>query len=214
MKVKSIIFNWHQVGSLQSIDGAGPDYDKFEVGKQGVTLIEEYAPKDGISWNYLVHVSNGIKHRVFNVCSVEYFPQEELSGGLSEGLYEKLEGFSREDIERIKIHDMKFELKFRAFDGDIVHQKDLNLSDAEMMQRFSVIDQSTGLFDSNGVEIFENDIVNWLDASGQNEYMKLVFKSTRGFILLDIKGCFGYIETYAFADRNRVTVVGNAHQLK
>lgn len=39
-KVKSVLFNWRQVGSVQDRDGAGEDYDKAEVVLEFLILIQ------------------------------------------------------------------------------------------------------------------------------------------------------------------------------
>lgn len=73
MKVKSVKFNWHQVGSVQDRDGSSEDWTRYEVGK-GVTLIEENEPHTGMQlWNYVVHLEDGTKRRIFNPNFVEYF---------------------------------------------------------------------------------------------------------------------------------------------
>ena len=41
-KIKSVSYNWRQVGSTQDRDGAGEDWDRFTVGERGVILIEEF----------------------------------------------------------------------------------------------------------------------------------------------------------------------------
>ena len=73
MAVKSLKFNWHQVGSVQDSDGCGEDYSWVTIGEKGVTLIEENIPKsENQCCNYLVHYENGEKKRIFNPNIVEY----------------------------------------------------------------------------------------------------------------------------------------------
>ena len=74
MKVKSVTFNWHQVGSATDRDGAGESWDRSTVGEKGVTLIEENEPTNGMQqWNYVVHFEDGKRTRIFNPNFVEYF---------------------------------------------------------------------------------------------------------------------------------------------
>ena len=74
MRVKKLMFNWRQVGSTTERDGAGEDFDTFEVGKHSVVKIEENKPCNGLEqWNYLVSMDDGKKVRVFNPNFVEYF---------------------------------------------------------------------------------------------------------------------------------------------
>ena len=74
MKVKSVMYNWRQVGSTVDRDGAGDDWEIFTVGKNGVKSIEENEPHNGMQlWNYVVHLEDGTKYRIFNPNFVEYF---------------------------------------------------------------------------------------------------------------------------------------------
>lgn len=71
--IKSITYNWRQVGSVQDRDGSGEDYDRFTIGVRGVILIEEFlAPKWGNLTNYRVHIEDGTSFRIFNPTFVEY----------------------------------------------------------------------------------------------------------------------------------------------
>jgi len=73
-KVKLIMFNWRQVGSIQDRDGAGENYDKFEVGVSGITEIQENEPCNGMQlWNYIAVHEDGRSFRVFNPNFIEYF---------------------------------------------------------------------------------------------------------------------------------------------
>jgi len=74
MKVKKLHFNWRQVGSTSERDGAGEDFDCFEVGKRDVSEIIENKPCNGLEvWNYEVKLTTGQSFRVFNPNYVEYF---------------------------------------------------------------------------------------------------------------------------------------------
>ena len=45
-----------------------------EPGEKGVTFIEENEPHNGMQlWNYVVHLEDGTKYRIFNPNFVEYF---------------------------------------------------------------------------------------------------------------------------------------------
>jgi hypothetical protein len=75
MKVKSVKYNWRQVGSTVDRDGAGDDWERFTVGENGVTSIEEHEPHNELQqWNYVVRMENGSSCRIFNPNFVEYFP--------------------------------------------------------------------------------------------------------------------------------------------
>jgi len=71
MKVKKLKYNWRQVGSTSDRDGAGEDYDVFEVGKNGVVTIMENNLVGGTPLNYLVFFEDK-QIRVFNPNIVEY----------------------------------------------------------------------------------------------------------------------------------------------
>jgi len=71
MKVKKLKYNWRQVGSTSDRDGAGEDYDVFEVGKNGVVTIMENNIVSGTPLNYLVFFEDR-QTRVFNPNIVEY----------------------------------------------------------------------------------------------------------------------------------------------
>jgi len=78
-RVRLILFNWKQVGSVQDRDGAREDYDRYEVGVRDVIEIEEFlAPKYGNLTSYAVHFGGGKSVRIFNPNYVEYFPFEEV----------------------------------------------------------------------------------------------------------------------------------------
>ncbi len=81
MKVKSIKYNYHQVGSTETRDGAGEDWERFTVGEKGVKEIEENAIGGGLEvWNYVVFLEDGTVYRIFNPNFVEYFKvQSDLS---------------------------------------------------------------------------------------------------------------------------------------
>lgn len=73
-KVKSVTFNWHQCGSTIDRDGCGEDFNKTVVGELGVISIDENEPMNGNQlWNYVVHLEDGSKTRIFNPNFVEYF---------------------------------------------------------------------------------------------------------------------------------------------
>ena len=73
-KVKLVSFNWRQVGSTIDRDGAGEDYERYEIGKNGVKSITENQPRNGMElWNYEIEMEDGRSFRVFNPNFVEYF---------------------------------------------------------------------------------------------------------------------------------------------
>lgn len=83
MKVKSVKYNWRQVGSTETRDGAGDDWECFTVGEKGVIEIEENAPHNGMElWNYVVSLEDGTIYRIFNPNFVEFF-KEQVSKDLS-----------------------------------------------------------------------------------------------------------------------------------
>lgn len=74
MRVKKLLHNWHQNGSVNDDFGAGYDYDLFEVGKNDVYEIKENEPHNGLQkWNYVIRKNNGDTFRIFNPNYVEYF---------------------------------------------------------------------------------------------------------------------------------------------
>lgn len=80
MKVKSIKYNWHQVGSLSDRDGAGENYEFAAVGEKDICAIDE-----NLDGTYVVRFDNGIARRVFNPNVVEYFPDEPTGSSHAEG---------------------------------------------------------------------------------------------------------------------------------
>ena len=76
-KVRSVKFNWRQIGSTIDRNGAGDDYEIYTVGVRGVVSIEENKPNPVFPiWNYVVELEDGSKQRIFNPNFVEYFPGE------------------------------------------------------------------------------------------------------------------------------------------
>lgn len=74
-RVKSVTYNWRQVGSVQDRDGAGEDFERFTVGEKGVVEITEHQPGGGMDlWYYGVLLEHGTYYRVFNPNFVEFFP--------------------------------------------------------------------------------------------------------------------------------------------
>lgn len=70
MIVKRINYNWF------NSENNGEEYLTYEVGKNGVSEIEEYQPSNGLQkWNYVVDFEDGKSARVFNINFVEYFPR-------------------------------------------------------------------------------------------------------------------------------------------
>jgi hypothetical protein len=74
-KVKTLRYNWRQVGSTIDRDGAGDDYEFVTIGKNYVTEIIEHEPHNGNEvWNYEVILVDGTSYRIFNPNFVEYLP--------------------------------------------------------------------------------------------------------------------------------------------
>lgn len=84
-KVKRLLANWRQVGSLSERDGAGEDFDDYEVGKPNfkkevITNIEEHVPTNGMELhNFVITYDNGRVIKVFNPNYVEYFPVDQCN---------------------------------------------------------------------------------------------------------------------------------------
>lgn len=77
MKVKTLLANWRQVGSTIDSCGADEDFDKYEVGENGVIEIQEFEPKNGMQLhNFLIIYEDGKRTRVFNPNHVNYFKSE------------------------------------------------------------------------------------------------------------------------------------------
>lgn len=76
MKVKSVTFNWCQVGSTCNREGAGENWEKSTVGVEGVTHIVETMPDgNGQRWNYAVYCGEELTTRIFNPSYVEYIAE-------------------------------------------------------------------------------------------------------------------------------------------
>lgn len=76
-KVKRLLFNWHQAGSIQDNSGCGENWLQYVVGVSGVISIEENIPNNGMElWNYVITTEDGTTYRVFNPNFVEYFATE------------------------------------------------------------------------------------------------------------------------------------------
>lgn len=74
MKVKEVIYNWFQCGSVQDRDGAGENWSRVTVGVNGVVDIVEYLPQgEGDRISYIVTYNDGRVIRLFNPNTVEYF---------------------------------------------------------------------------------------------------------------------------------------------
>lgn len=72
-KVKVLHSNWRQVGSVSDRDGAGEDYDRWNVGNNGLISIEENEPtSQNEFWNYILKFEDGSSKRIFNPNYVEY----------------------------------------------------------------------------------------------------------------------------------------------
>jgi len=73
MKVKKLKYNWRQVGSTSDRDGAGEDYDVFEIDQKGVVAIDEET-----NFSYTVHFEDWSAIKIFNPNYVEYFPERQV----------------------------------------------------------------------------------------------------------------------------------------
>ena len=74
MRVKKLITNWHQNGCVVESQGAGEDYDFYEVGRSKVVEILENEPKNGMQLhNFIIKYSDGKVVKAFNPNHVEYF---------------------------------------------------------------------------------------------------------------------------------------------
>ena len=110
------------------------------------------------------------------------------------------------------------EIKFRAWDvlnnkmlnwGDIFHLPAWEIFPGTPEQRPFNIMQYTGLQDRNGREIYEGDIIEFLEnESGETWTAKIVFENL-AFKALDVEDG-GY--EYDFDDLTEIEVIGNIYE--
>ena len=78
MKIRSIKYNWHQVGAINDHAGCGEDYSICEVGapREGkivVHIVEHFPTSGNQLHHYDVMFDDGSVKRIFNPNTVEYF---------------------------------------------------------------------------------------------------------------------------------------------
>ena len=110
------------------------------------------------------------------------------------------------------------EIKFRAWDvldkkmlnwGDICHLPAWEIFPGTPEQRPFNIMQYTGLKDENGHEIYEGDIIEFLEAeSGETWTAKIVFENL-AFKALDVED---EAYDYDFDDLSDIEVIGNIYE--
>ena len=71
-KVQKIIFDWHQSGSIHDREGAGENYNVYDIKNPLIECIEEVLPNNGFPLTYLVTLKDGTQVRIFNPSSVVY----------------------------------------------------------------------------------------------------------------------------------------------
>ncbi|WP_204206411.1 YopX family protein [Mammaliicoccus sciuri] len=111
------------------------------------------------------------------------------------------------DLEFDYIIGLPFEEEARDTFGELIIEKRYYFEDMERLQ-------SKGLFDKNGKEIYEGDIVKF-----KNPYDKR-FKALGVVVLREDKACFGIdmegtteqFELYRITAENYLTVIGNIYQ--
>ena len=118
---------------------------------------------------------------------------------------------------------MKREIKFRAWHmpfgpkepmQEMVHGKASSiLAFAEMSPDKYIVEQSTGLKDANGKEIYEGDIIKYF---GANKHVKI--KTTYGIVFYDSEhGCFNSRIQNEEHNKGGISplddlIVGNVHE--
>lgn len=122
---------------------------------------------------------------------------------------------------------MSREIKFRAWDTEaedwvddpsniyehICEYEESETLDSDMNRKW-VIEQYTGLKDKNGKEIYEGDILEWVNSSGEKHIFEIMWNECgASFQLVEIGQKYPYI-LQGLSDKMKpyCEVIGNIHE--